>query len=60
MNMYNFLKFSKESLRFFENILKFYRIFCENLGKNLENFRNVDFCGVRGRRPPKLAKILKN
>ena len=47
----------KEILRFFENFLKFYRNFRENLGKNLENFGNMDLLGVRGRSPPNLAKI---
>ena len=38
----------KEILRFFENFLKFYRNFRENLGENLENFRNLELPGVRG------------
>ena len=41
MKNLQFLKFLKEILRFFENFLKLYRIFRENLGKNLENFGNM-------------------
>ena len=41
-----------KNLQFFENLTgifqKFYRIFRENLGKNLENFRNV-FLGGSGK-----------
>ena len=36
------MKILKEILRFFENFWKFYRKFRENLGKNLENFGNMD------------------
>ena len=43
---YNFLKIFKEILRFFEIFLQFSRNLHENLGKNLENFGNMDLNGV--------------
>ena len=56
MKMYNSLNVFKEILRLFENFFKFYQIFRENLGKNVE----IWICkGFRGRSPPKLAKIIK-
>ena len=51
---------SKEILRFFENLLKFYQNFRENLLKNLENFGNMDMYGVLAAEPSNRAKILKN
>ena len=36
-----FLKILKEISRFFKDVLKFYRIFCKNLGNNLEKFTNM-------------------
>ena len=42
-------------MRFFENFLKFYRNFRENLGKILENFGNMDLYRVRGAEPPEAA-----
>ena len=36
------MKIEKENLRLFINVFKFYRNFCENLWKNLDNFGNMD------------------
>ena len=58
-------KFSKdlekinEKFTIFENFLKFYRIFGENLGKNIENLRNMHLYWPWGRIPMKLANLLK-
>ena len=49
----------KEILRFFENFLKFYRNFRENVGKILAILEIWIYRGFRGRSPQKLAKILK-
>ena len=57
--MYNFLKILKEILRFFENVEKFYPNFRENVGKNLENFGNMDLQGVRGGSPEASENIKK-
>ena len=41
--------------------LRFYRNFRENLGKNLENFGNMDLYGVRGAEPPETSEnIIKS
>ena len=48
---YNFWKICKEILRVFEKFWKFYRNFRKNLGKNVENFENVDLWGARGALP---------
>ena len=50
------MKILKEILRFFEDFLKFYRYFRENLGKNLENFGNLDLYGVRAAEPPEASE----
>ena len=53
------MKIFKELLRFFEFFLKFYRNFPENLGKNLENFGNMDFKGVPRWEPPDASENIK-
>ena len=53
---YTFLKIYMKNFAIFENFLKFYRNFRENLGKIL----GIWICrGFGGRSPSKLAKILK-
>ena len=42
-NVKKSIKIFKEIFRFFENFLKFNRNFPATLGKNLENFGNIDF-----------------
>ena len=50
----------KEILQFFENFLKFYRKFREHLGKNLENFWNIDLYVVLVAEPPESSENIKN
>ena len=59
MKNLNFLKIVQEIQRLFEIFLKFYRNFREHLGKNLENFGNMDSQGVRGAEPPEASENIK-
>ena len=43
----------------FKHFLNFYRIFGENLGKNLENFSNMHLSGVRGAEPAEASEFIK-
>ena len=51
------MKCLKEIFQSFENFLKWYRNFRENLGKNLENFGNMHLEGVRGGAPEVIESI---
>ena len=55
----NFLQILHETLRCFQNFLNILSSFCKNLGKNLENFRNMHYRGF-GARSPSIANLLKS
>ena len=51
MKIYNFLQILMENLPFFQNFRKILLYFRENLGNNLEKFRNMHLLGFRGGTP---------
>ena len=56
--IYNFLKNFQENFEIFSNFLKFYRIFGENLDKNLEKLKYA-FAGGSGGRDPDASEFME-